>query len=132
MKADPGATSTLAQSISAWPKSSKTYFQGVQDKLKAFVGSGQLGIFANGYWGHPAYQLPPEANLLGVAHYLEALDWQRDFIRVHAILGGKNPHPQSYLVGGMATAINLNNESTINDDRLSLHRAAASRAGPIS
>ncbi len=120
LKADAGATATLAQSISEWPKSSKTYFQGVQDKLQAFVNSGQLGIFANGYWGHPAYKLPPEANLLGVAHYLEALDWQRDFIRVHAILGGKNPHPQSYLVGGMATAINLNNESTINDDRLSL------------
>ena len=120
LKADPGATSTLAQAISPWPKSSRTYFKGVQDRLKAFVNSGQLGLFANGYWGHPAYKLPPEANLLGVAHYLEALDWQRDFIRIHAILGGKNPHPQSYLVGGMATALNLDNESTINADRLSL------------
>ena len=120
LKADPGATSTLAQSISTYPKSSRTYFKGVQDRLKAFVNAGQLGLFANGYWGHPAYKLPPEANLLGVAHYLEALDWQRDFIRVHAILGGKNPHPQSYLVGGMATALNLENESTINADRLSL------------
>jgi len=120
LKADPGATSTLAQSISTYPKSSRTYFKGVQDRLKAFVNAGQLGLFANGYWGHPAYKLPPEANLLAVAHYLEALDWQRDFIRVHAILGGKNPHPQSYLVGGMATALNLENESTINADRLSL------------
>jgi len=120
LKADPGATSTLAQSISTYPKSSRTYFKDVQDRLKAFVNAGQLGLFANGYWGHPAYTLPPEANLLAVAHYLEALDWQRDFIRVHAILGGKNPHPQSYLVGGMATALNLENESTINADRLSL------------
>ncbi len=120
LKADPGATSTLAQSISPWPKSSKSYFKGVQDRLQAFVNSGQLGIFANGYWGHPAYKLPPEANLLGVAHYLEALDWQRDFIRIHAILGGKNPHPQSYLVGGMATALNPDNEGTVNADRLSL------------
>lgn len=120
LKADPGATSTLAQSISTYPKSSRTYFKGVQDRLNAFVNSGHLGLFANGYWGHPAYQLPPEANLLAVAHYLEALDWQRDFIRIHAILGGKNPHPQSYLVGGMATALNLDNESTINADRLSL------------
>jgi Ni,Fe-hydrogenase I large subunit len=120
LKADPGATATLAQSISPWPKSSKTYFKGVQDKLTAFVNSGQLGLFANGYWGHPAYKLPPEANLLGVAHYLDALDWQRDFIRIHAILGGKNPHPQSYLVGGMATALNLDNQSTVNADRLSL------------
>jgi hydrogenase large subunit len=110
----------LAQSISPWPKSSKSYFKGVQDKPQAFVNSGQLGIFANGYWGHPAYKLPPEANLLAVAHYLEALDWQRDFIRIHAVLGGKNPHPQSYLVGGMATALNPNNESTVNADRLSL------------
>ncbi len=120
LKADPGATATLAQSISLWPKSSKTYFKGVQDRLQAFVNTGQLGIFANGYWGHPAYVLPPEVNLLGVAHYLEALDWQRDFIRIHAILGGKNPHPQSYLVGGMATALNPNNEATVNADRLSL------------
>ncbi len=120
LKADPGATSTLAQSISTWPKSSRSYFKGIQDRLKAFVNSGQLGLFANGYWGHPAYKLPPEANLLGVAHYLEALDWQRDFIRIHAILGGKNPHPQSYLVGGMATALSPDDESTINADRISL------------
>jgi hydrogenase large subunit len=120
LKADPTKTSTLAQSISNYPKSSATYFKGIRDKLQAFVDAGQLGIFSNGYWGHPAYKLPPEANLLAVAHYLEALDWQRDFIRIHAILGGKNPHPQSYLVGGMATALNLDNEATLNADRLSL------------
>lgn len=120
LKADPAATSRIAQSISSWPKSSTTYFKGVQDRLQAFVNSGQLGLFANGYWGHPAYKLPPEVNLLAVAHYLEALDWQRDFIRIHAILGGKNPHPQSYLVGGMATALNPNSEATLNADRLSL------------
>jgi hydrogenase large subunit len=120
LKADPSKTSTLAQSISPWPNSSTNYFRGVQDKLKAFVNSGQLGLFANGYWGHPAYVLPPEVNLLAVAHYLEALDWQRNFIRIHAVLGGKNPHPQSYLVGGMATALNPNNESTLNADRLGL------------
>jgi hydrogenase large subunit len=120
LKANPSKTSTLAQSISPWPNSSTNYFRGVQDKLKAFVNSGQLGLFANGYWGHPAYVLPPEVNLLAVAHYLEALDWQRNFIRIHAVLGGKNPHPQSYLVGGMATALNPNNESTLNADRLAL------------
>jgi hydrogenase large subunit len=120
LKADPAATSKLAQSISAWPKSSTGYFQGIRDKLTAFVNGGQLGIFANGYWGHPAYHLPPEANLLAVAHYLEALDWQRQFIRIHAVLGGKNPHPQSYLVGGMAAAINPNSPETINAERLAL------------
>ena len=120
LKADPGKTSTLAQSISPWPNSSTNYFRGVQSKLQTFINSGQLGLFANGYWGHPAYVLPPEVNLLAVAHYLEALDWQRNFIRIHAVLGGKNPHPQSYLVGGMATALNPNNESTLNADRLGL------------
>ena len=120
LKADPSKTSTLAQSISPWPNSSTNYFRGVQSKLQAFINSGQLGLFANGYWGHPAYILPPEVNLLAVAHYLEALDWQRSFIRIHAVLGGKNPHPQSYLVGGMATALNPNNESTLNADRLGL------------
>lgn len=120
LKADPAATSVLAQSISEYPKSSAAYFKGVQEKLKAFVGTGQLGIFANGYWGHPAYKLPPEANLMAVSHYLDALDWQRDFIRIHAILGGKNPHPQSFLVGGMATSLDPNGVSGVNVDRVAL------------
>ena len=118
LEADPAETSKLAQSISDWPLSSTAYFQGVKDKLAAFVSSGQLGIFANGYWGHPAYELPPAANLMAVAHYLEALEWQRDVIKVHAILGSKNPHPQTYLVGGMATALDLNSESAVNADKL--------------
>ena len=85
--------------------SSRQYFTAVQDRVKAFVDGGQLGPFANAYWGHPAYKLPPEANLMAVAHYLEALDWQRDFIKIHAVLGGKNPHLQTFLVGGMATPV---------------------------
>ena len=105
LSADPAKTSTLAQSISDWPLSSTKYFAGVRDRVKAFVERGQLGPFANAYWGHPAYKLPPEANLMAVAHYLEALDWQRRFIKIHAILGGKNPHLQSFLVGGMATPV---------------------------
>jgi hydrogenase large subunit len=122
LDADPAETAKLAQSISDWPKSSADYFQGVKDKLTAFVNSGQLGPFANAYWGHPAYQLPPEANLMAVAHYLEALDWQRDVIRVHAILGSKNPHPQTYLVGGMAIPLDPDSESAINADKLALIR----------
>jgi [NiFe] hydrogenase large subunit/hydrogenase large subunit len=104
LKADPASTVTLAHSISAWPQSTVPYFKGVQEKLTKLVDSGQLGLLANGYWGHPAYRLPPEANLIVVAHYLEALDWQRRVSRIHTILGGKNPHPQTYLVGGMALA----------------------------
>ena len=102
LSADPAATSALARAISDWPKSSTEYFSGVKARLQGVVTSGQLGLFANGYWGHPAYKLSAEGNLLAVAHYLEALDWQQQFIKMHAILGGKNPHPQSYLVGGMA------------------------------
>ena len=108
LSADPAATSELARSISDWPNSSPGLLSGVRDRLQTFVDSGQLGLFANAYWGHPAYKLPPEANLLAVAHYLEALDWQREIIKMHAILGGKNPHPQTYLVGGMAIPVTPN------------------------
>ena len=114
LSADPARTAALAQSISDWPLSSAQYFTGVRDRLKGFVDRGQLGPFANAYWGHPAYKLPPEANLMAVAHYLEALDWQRKFIRMHAILGGKNPHLQSFLVGGMATPIDPDSQSALN------------------
>ena len=117
LKADPKATSDLAQSISSYPKSSPGYFADMQKKVKDFVESGQLGIFAQGYWGHPAYKLPPEANLMAVAHYLEALAWQRDVAKLHTIFGGKNPHP-NFLVGGVACPIDLNSDSAINAKRL--------------
>ena len=83
------------------------------------MASGQLGIFSNGYWGHPAYKLPPEVNLIGLAHYLEALEWQKEIVKMHAIFGGKNPHP-NYLVGGMACSIGLDDVSGINAERLAL------------
>jgi Ni,Fe-hydrogenase I large subunit len=114
LSADPAKTSALAESISDWPLSSSKYFAGIRDRVKGFVEHGQLGPFANAYWGHPAYKLPPEANLLAVAHYLEALDWQREFIEMHAVLGGKNPHLQSFLVGGMATPIDPDKQASIN------------------
>jgi hydrogenase large subunit len=117
LSADPAATSQLAQSISSWPKSSPGYFSDVQKRIGNFVESGQLGIFANGYWGHPAYKLPPEANLMAVAHYLEALGWQREVAKLHAIFGGKNPHP-NFVVGGVPSPINLNSDSAINSKKL--------------
>jgi len=104
LKADPAATAKLQSSLSAWPNNTTEHFRGIQQKLKGFVEGGQLGIFANGYWGHPAYKLPPEVNLLAVAHYLEALAWQRDVVRIHAIFGGKNPHP-NFVIGGAPCAI---------------------------
>ncbi|MEI7744678.1 MAG: nickel-dependent hydrogenase large subunit [Chloroflexota bacterium] len=118
LKADPEATSKLAQSISPWPKSSTEYFKGVQARVKKLVDSGQLSLMASGYWGHPAYALPPEADLMAVAHYLEALEWQREVIRIHSVLGGKNPHLQTYLVGGMAAAVDGNSPNVINWERI--------------
>ena len=118
LDADPEATAQLAQSVSDWPNSSAAYFKGVQDRVKKFVASGQLGIFANAYWGHPAYKLPAEANLMAVAHYLEALDWQREVIKAHAILGAKNPHLQTYLVGGMSIPVDPNSQAAINADKI--------------
>ena len=119
LKADPKKTSEIAQSISNWPKSSPKYFSDLQKKLTAFVQSGQLGIFANGYWGHAAYKLPAEVNLLGVAHYLEALEWQKEMVKVHTILGGKNPHP-NYLVGGAPCAVNIDDANALNSERLAM------------
>lgn len=117
LKADPKKTSEVAQSISKWPKSSPGYFSDIQKRIKKFVDSGQLGIFANGYWGHKEMKLPAEVNLLAVAHYLEALEWQKEIVKIHTIFGGKNPHP-NYLVGGMACAINTENPGGLNAERL--------------
>lgn len=117
LKADPRKTSELAQSLSSWPKSSPGYFSDLQKRLTAFVETGQLGIFANGYWGHSAYKLPAEANLMAVAHYLEALEWQKEMVKVHTIFGGKNPHP-NYLVGGVPCSLNLDETNAINAERL--------------
>ena len=119
LSADPAETSKIAQAISKWPKSSVGYFTDLQKRLKTFVESGQLGIFANGYWGHPEYKLPPAVNLLAVAHYLEALEWQKELVKIHAIFGGKNPHP-NYLVGGAPCSINIEEVNAINTERLNL------------
>jgi hydrogenase large subunit len=119
LKADCAAASAAAQKLSNWPKSSEGYFRDIQNRIKKFVESGQLGIFANGYWGHPAYKLSPEQNLVAVAHYLEALEWQRNIVKIHAVFGGKNPHPH-YLVGGMPCNINLEEANAINAERLAL------------
>lgn len=119
LKADPIKTSEIAQKISNWPKSSPKYFSDLQKRLTAFVQSGQLGIFANAYWGHPSYKLPPEVNLIGVAHYLEALEWQKEIVKIHTIFGGKNPHP-NYLVGGVPCAINIDEANALNAERLAM------------
>ena len=118
LKADPKKAAELAQSFSKWDKNTPAYFAGVQEKIKSFAANG-LGIFANGYWGHPAYVLPPEVNLIAVAHYLDALMWQKEIVKIHAVFGGKNPHP-NYLVGGVPCSINTDEVSAINSERLNL------------
>ncbi|NVN85472.1 MAG: nickel-dependent hydrogenase large subunit [Rhodopseudomonas sp.] len=130
LKADPKATSLLAQSVSDWPLSSPGYFKDLQTRLTKFVESGQLGPFKNGYWGHAAYKLPPEANLMAVAHYLEALDFQKEIVKIHTIYGGKNPHP-NWLVGGVPCAINVDGTGAvgaINMERLNLVSSIIDRA----
>ena len=119
LKADPARTSAVQQKISTWSKSSPGYFADVQKKVQGIVNSGQLSIFAGAYWGHPGYKLPPEINLLAVAHYLEALDWQKDATKIHTIFGGKNPHP-NFVVGGVPMPIDLNSSTALNAERLSI------------
>lgn len=118
LNADPVATSRLAESLSPWPYNSVQSMRGTKAKLERIVASGQLGIFANGYWGHPAMKLPPEVNLLAVNHYLQALEYQRKANQIVAILGSKTPNIQNLAVGGVANAINLDNQATLNMTKL--------------
>ncbi|PKO90186.1 MAG: hydrogenase 2 large subunit [Betaproteobacteria bacterium HGW-Betaproteobacteria-12] len=118
LKADPDKSAELAQSLSNWNGNSKAEFRKVQEKLKGFVGTGQLGIFTNGYWGHPAMKLTPEVNLLAVVHYLQALEVQRYANKVVAILGSKSPHIQNVAVGGVANPLSLDTQSVLTVERL--------------
>jgi len=118
LKADPAKASALAESLSPWPHNSTRELAAVKAKLEGLIASGQLGIFTNGYWGHPAMHLPPEVNLLAVSHYLQALDYQRKANKVVAILGSKTPNIQNLAVGGVANAINLDNDATLNMEKL--------------
>ena len=117
-KADPEATAKEAQKWAdiAGHKpyiSGAADFKAVQDRIIKFVKEGRLGIFGNGYWGNPSYKLTPEQNLIGVAHYLKALDIQRDLAKMQAIFGGKNPHPQSIVVGGVTCVQDIKNPARI-------------------
>ena len=118
LQGDPAKTSQLAESLSPWPGNSRRELEAVKGRLGDFVAKGQLGIFTNGYWGHPAMKLSPEVNLLATAHYLQALDVQRKANQVVALLGGKTPNIQNLAVGGVANAINLDNLTTLNMESL--------------
>ncbi len=118
LKADPVETAKLASTLSSWPHNTVQDMKAVQARLKKLVESGQLGIFTNGYWGHPAMKLPPEVNLLATAHYLQALEYQRIANQIVAILGSKTPHIQNLAVGGVSNPINLDSQSTLTIERL--------------
>src|SRR5579871_6912064 len=117
-KADPAATSKLAESLSPWTRNSRNELKAAQDRVKAVAASGQLGIFANGYWGHPAMKLSPEVNLLAFSHYVQALEYQRKALQVVGILGSKTPHIQNLTVGGVANAIDLDSQAALGMERL--------------
>jgi len=122
LKADPKGTSKLQQLTGPQhPNSSPGYFRDIQTRIRKFIESGQLGPFKNGYWDNPAYRLSPEADLMAVTHYLEALDLQKEFVKLHTVFGGKNPHP-NYLVGGVPCAINMDGDMSagapLNTERL--------------
>src|SRR5271167_5163151 len=117
-KADPARAASIADSLGTWEGNSHRKLEDVQNKVNGLIGSGQLGIFSHGYWGHPAMRLSPEVNLILFAHYLQALEFQRKALQVVGILGGKTPHIQNLAVGGVMNAINLNSLATMNMDRL--------------
>ncbi|MDO9244055.1 MAG: nickel-dependent hydrogenase large subunit [Rhodocyclaceae bacterium] len=118
LKADPDKTAALAESLSSWNRNGKHEMRAVKERLAGFVGGGQLGIFTNGYWGHPAMKLPPEVNLLAVAHYLQALEVQRRANKIVSILGAKTPHIQNLAVGGVANPISTDSQSVLTVERL--------------
>lgn len=118
LKADPDKASALAESLSTWSGNSKHEFRKVKDRISGFVATGQLGIFTNGYWGHPAMKLPPEVNLIAVAHYLQALEVQRHANKIVSILGSKTPHIQNVAVGGVANPIATDSQAVLTMERL--------------
>ena len=127
LNADPDKAAEMLKGVSTWGLNSANEFRNVQNKIKSLVESGQLGIFANGYFGHPAMKLPPEVNLIAVAHYLQALECQRDCNRIVALLGGKTPHIQNLAIGGVANPINLDSQSVLNLERLMFVKSCIDR-----
>ncbi len=132
LAADPARTAELARTASDWPNASAEHFAGVRDQLQALVDSGQLSTFTNAYFGHPAYRLSPEVDLLLMSHYLDALRFQREVVKAHALLGGKNPHPQTYAVGGMTVPLDLNSDAALNGAKLNQLRAWFDQAGAFA
>ncbi len=116
LEADAALASEEAKKYSQYPyRNSAAHYIEVLEKLKKFVKAGKLGPFASGYWGHSAYKLSPEQNLIIISHYLEALRFQTDISRAVAIFGSKTPHPQTIVVGGVTSVADMLNPQRLND-----------------
>ncbi|ADG93024.1 nickel-dependent hydrogenase large subunit [Arcobacter nitrofigilis DSM 7299] len=87
----------------------------VKDRVKEFADRGELGPFANAYWGHETFRLTPEQNLIALSHYLKALEVQRTAAQLMAMFGGKQPHPQSLTVGGVTCVMDLLDPSRMSE-----------------
>jgi hydrogenase large subunit len=129
LKGDPEGAAKLGASLSDYKANSVPNIRAVRDKLRTFVDSGNLGVFASGYWGHPAMKLPPDVNLLAASHYIQALEVQRTANKIVAILGSKTPHIQNLAVGGVSNAINPDSQSTLTLERLYAIKALIDELG---
>jgi quinone-reactive Ni/Fe-hydrogenase large subunit len=108
LSADPAKAVALAKTYSDNPYNcSETHYKAVQKRLAKYVESGRLGPFANAYWGNGSYKLSPEANLVIVSHYLDALQVSKVGAQMMAIFGGKNPHPQTLVAGGITSVMDM-------------------------
>jgi len=122
-KADPARAASLSESHASWTRNSSTEMRAARNRLAAHLTSGQMGLFANGYWGHPQMHLEPAASLAILSHYMQAFEFHRKASQVVAMLGGKTPHIQNLTVGGVANAINLDGESALGMESLESMRA---------
>ena len=129
LKGDPAGAAKLGATLSDYQANSIPNIRSVRDRLQTFVASGNLGVFASGYWGHPAMKLPPDVNLLAATHYIQALEVQRTANKIVAILGSKTPHIQNLAVGGVANAINPDSQSTLTLERLYSTKALIDELG---
>ncbi|MBN2825678.1 MAG: nickel-dependent hydrogenase large subunit [Campylobacterales bacterium] len=116
LRANPQATADEALNYHTLPfRNAPSHYEAVLAKLDKFVKAGRLGPFSNGYWGHKEYRLTPEQNLILLSHYLEALKFQTQISKAVAIFGGKTPHPQSLVVGGVTSVADMLNPQRLND-----------------
>ncbi len=116
LSADPKKASEEAFKYSEYPYAcGADQLKLVQDKVKKFVEKGNLGPFANAYWGHSTYKFTPEQNLIALSHYLECLRLQRTIAQAMAVFGAKQPHPQSLTVGGVTCIMDLQDPARLGE-----------------